>query len=155
LVEESGMQVFLKNLISRALKATIKGILWFILLYLIPQLLFADVGEEILLGYTEFLFAFAVVIVFFVVLSELVAGTIYQYALQAGKALAFMIFFIYALKGGFMVFNLPMDIGNARVEADLRVYLAMLLTVDLLGLTKSILQAVDFLARKTEQQLPI
>jgi len=155
LVEESGMQVFLKNLIPKALKATVKGILWFILLYVVPRLLFADIGEGIMPGYTEFLYTFAVVIVFFVVLSELAAGTIFQYALQVGKALVFMIFFIYALNGGFMVFDLPMEIGNARIEADLRVYLAMLLIVDFLGLTKSVLQAVDFLARKTEQQLPI
>jgi hypothetical protein len=155
LIEKNSVQIFLKNLIPKLLKAAVKGILWFFLLYFIPQLLFSDLGEGILPGYTEFLLTFAAVIVFFVVVSELLAGTIFQYALDVGKALAFMMLFIYALNGGFIVFDLPKELGSVRVEADLRVYLAMLLTVDFLGLARSVLQAVDFLARKTEQQLTI
>lgn len=153
MAEEKGIRALLANMIPKILNAVIKGILWFFLLYFIPQLLFADLSEGILPGYTEFLYTFAVVIVFFVVLSELLAGTIFKYALDIGKALVFMVFFIYALNGGFMTFDLPMGTGMARIEADLRVYLAMLLTVDFLGLAKSVLQAVDFLTRRTEQQL--
>jgi hypothetical protein len=68
-----------------------------------------------------------------------------------GKALVFMGFFIYSLNGGF----LELDFEMVHIEADLRVYLAMLLTIDFLGLAKSLLQAIDFLAKKTERQLAI
>jgi len=55
------------------------------------------------------------------------------------------------LNGGFIAF----DLEFVHIEADLRVYLAMLLTIDFLGLVKSLLQAIDFLGKKTERQLAI
>lgn len=130
------------------------GVLWFFLLYVLPTLLLSQLpaqADEALSGYTQLLSTFAIVIVFFVVASELLAGTIFQYALNIGKALVFMAFFIFALNGGFIAF----DFEFIHIEADLRVYLAMLLTIDFVGLAKSLLQAIDFLAKKTERQLVI
>jgi len=111
----------------------------------------SEMIEQVLPGYTQLLRTFAIIIVFFVVVGELLAGTIFQYALKMGKALVFMGFFIYSLNGGFLEFDFEM----VHIEADLRVYLAMLLTIDFLGLAKSLLQAIDFLAKKTERQLAI
>jgi hypothetical protein len=127
------------------------GLLWFFLLYVLPTLLLSELVKGVLPSYTQLLSVFAIVIVFFVVVSELLAGTIFQYAFNIGKALVFMAFFIYALNGGFIAF----DFEFLHIEADLRVYLAMLLTIDFLGLAKSLLQAIDFLAKKTERQLTI
>ncbi len=138
-------------MLPKALKATVKGAVWFVLLYIIPTLFLSDLAEEVLPGYAQLISTFAIVIVFFVVISELLAGTIFQYALNIGKALVFMAYFIYALNGGFLAF----DFESIHIEADLRVYLAMLLTIDFLSLAKSLLQAIDFLAKKTERQLAI
>lgn len=102
-------------------------------------------------SYTQLLRTFAIIIVFFVVASVLLAGTIFQHAFNMGKALVFMGFFIYALNGGFI----SLDFESIHVEADLRVYLAMLLTIDFIGLAKSLLQAMDFLAKRTERQLVV
>ena len=143
--------MFLKKMIPKVLKATVMGLLWFFLLYALPTLFLSELLEEVLPGYTQLLSIFAIVIVFFVVVSELLAGTIFQYAFNIGKALVFMAFFIYALNGGFIAF----DLEFVHIEADLRVYLAMLLTIDFLGLAKSLLQAIDFLGKKTERQLAI
>ena len=151
MAEDKGMQMFLKKMIPKVLKATVMGLLWFFLLYALPTLFLSELLEEVLPGYTQLLSIFAIVIVFFVVVSELLAGTIFQYAFNIGKALVFMAFFIYALNGGFIAF----DLEFVHIEADLRVYLAMLLTIDFLGLTKSLLQAIDFLGKKTERQLAI
>ena len=139
-------------MLPKALKATVKGVLWFFLLYVLPTLLLSQLPaqtEEVLPGYTQLLSTFAIVIVFFVVVSELLAGTIFQYALNIGKALVFMALFISALNGGFLEF----DFEFIHIEADLRIYLAMLLTINFLGLAKSLLQAIGFLAKKTERQL--
>jgi hypothetical protein len=155
LAENGGMQSFLKKMIPKVLKATVKGLLWFFLLFVLPTSLLGQLEMEALRGYTELFTTFAIVIVFFVVVSELLAGTIFKYALDMGKALVFMVFFIYALNGGFMTFDLPLEIGMARIEADLRVYLAMLLTIDFLGLARSVLQAIEFLVGRTERQLTI
>lgn len=150
-MSEDSLRRFLKRILPKVLRATIMGLLWFFLLYVLPTLLLSELVKGVLPSYTQLLSVFAIVIVFFVVVSELLAGTIFQYAFNIGKALVFMAFFIYALNGGFIAF----DFEFLHIEADLRVYLAMLLTIDFLGLAKSLLQAIDFLAKKTERQLTI
>lgn len=150
-MSEEDIQRFLRGILPKVVKATVMGLLWFFLLYVLPSLLLSELVEQVMPGYTQLLRAFAIIIVFFVVVSELLAGTIFQYALKMGKAFVFMGFFIYSLNGGFLEFDFEM----VHIEADLRVYLAMLLTIDFLGLAKSLLQAIDFLAKKTERQLAI
>ncbi len=127
------------------------GVLWFFLLYVLPSFLLSELTEEVLPGYTQLFSMFAIVIIFFVVVGELLAGTVFQYVFNIGKALVLMALFIYALNGGFLKF----DLETVHIEANLSVYLAMLLTIDFLGLAKSLLQAIDFLAKKTERQLAI
>lgn len=130
------------------------GLLWFFLLYVFPTFLLCQLptqAREMLQSYTQVLSSFAIVIVFFVVVSELLTGTIFQHVLNIGKALVFMAYFIYALNGGSIAF----DFESMHIEADLTVYLAMLLVIDLLGLAKSLLQAINFLVKKTESQLAI
>lgn len=107
-------------------------------------------APEIFSSYEQLLPVFVAIILFFVVASELTSGTIFQHGFNIGKALILMIFIVYALEGGII----SIDIMNMHLLADLRVYLAMLLTIDLLGLAKSVLQAINFLSEKTESQLP-
>lgn len=152
---ENSILRFLENILPKILKATVKGLLWFFLFYALPTLLLSELPEEVLPGYTQLISTFAIVVVFFIVVSELLAGTIFQHALNMGKALVFMAFFVYALNGGFMAFDLPMELGKVHIEADLRVYLAMLLIINFLALAKSLLQAVDYLAKRTERRLAI
>lgn len=151
LLFEDGVSGFLKKFLPRVLKGAVKGLIWFFLLYFLPTLLLSGLVEEVFPSYPQLFSTFAIIIVLLVVISELLAGTIFQYALNIGKTLMFMALFIYALNGGFMAF----DFEILHIEVDLRVFLAMLLTISLLGLAKNLLQAIDFLAKKTEQQLAI
>ncbi len=111
-----------------------------------PQL-FAD--------YEQLVALFAAVVIFFAVATELTSRTIYQHALNIGKALILIIFFVLALDGGIMKLDLDIMEGQRiGIVADLRVYLMMLVAIDLLGLAKSVLQTVKFLSDKTEEQMP-
>jgi len=125
------------------------GIIWFFLLYFLPMLLLSQLATELLPEYGTLFSTFAIAIVFFVVVGELLAGTVFKYVFNVGKALVFMAFFIYALNGGFLAF----DFETLHIEADLRVYLAMLLIIDFLGLARSVLQAINFLSEKAERAL--
>jgi hypothetical protein len=100
--------------------------------------------------YGQLLNVFVAIIIFFVVASELTSGTILQHAFNIGKALILMVFIVLALEGGIVSINFQ----GINIVADLRLYLFMLLTIDFLGLAKSVLQAVNFLSEKTESQLP-
>jgi len=140
-------------MLPRVVKAVIKGLLWFIFLYVVPMFIISGLSElapEIFSSYEQLLPVFVAIVLFFVVASELASGTIFQHAFNIGKALILMIFIVYALQGGII----SIDIMNIHLLADLRIYLAMLLTIDLLGLAKSVLQAINFLSEKAESQLP-
>jgi len=133
--------------------AVVKGLLWFVFLYVVPMFIVSSLSEfapEIFSSYGNLLLVFVAIILFFVVASELTSGTIFQHAFNIGKALILMIFIVVALEGGIVA----LDFQGFHLVADLRIYLAMLLTIDLVGLAKSVLQAINFLSEKAESQLP-
>jgi len=136
-------------MLPRIAKAVIKGILWFVFLYVVPMFIISKLSEfapELFSSYGQILPLFVSIILFFVVASELTSGTIFQHAFNIGKALILMIFIVIALEGGIIT----LDFQGFHLLADLRIYLAMLLAIDLLGLAKSVLQAINFLSEKLE-----
>jgi len=153
LVENANTRLLFRKMLPRVAKAAIKGLLWFVFLYVVPMFIISSLSEfapEIFSRYEQLLPVFVAIIVFFVVASEFTAGTIFQHGFNIGKALVLMIFIILALEGGIVA----LDLQGLQLVADLRIFLAMLLTIDLLGLAKSVLQAVNFLSERTEKQHP-
>jgi len=155
--ENGSVWSFLKKMLPRIAKAVIKSLFYFILLYVLPMLLISQVSAfapELFADYRQVLSVFVAVVIFFVVASELTAGTILQHAFNIGKAIILIVFFILALNGGIVTLNLDFEGTPINIWADLRIFLIILITIDLLGLAKSILQAVNFLSERAEQQLP-
>jgi hypothetical protein len=155
---ESGKSLA-RKLLPRIAKAAIKGIIYFALFYLLPTFLVSQLSRfapQLFTQYEQTVTILAAVLIFFVVASELTSGTIYQHALNIGKALILIIFFVFALNGGIVKFDIDIT-GSQRVNfvADLRVFLSMLIAIDLLGLAKSVLQAVNFLSERTDKQVPM
>jgi len=141
----------------KVVKAVVRGVIWFVLFYVLPSLLFSilvsslpEGAPNIFSEYESLWGVFAVISVFFVVASELTSGTIFQHAFNIGRALILMAFIVYALRGGIVA----IEFQNTNIVADLTIWLIMLLTVDLFGLAKSLLQAINFLSEKAEEQLP-
>ena len=145
-------------MLPRVAKAVIKGLLYFFLFYALPMLLISQVSgfaPQLFAEYEQTLTLFAALIIFFAVASELTSGTIYQHAFNIGKALILIMFFVVALNGG--IIKLDFDVVQGQrisIIADLRIYLMMIITIDLLGLAKSVMQMVNFLSEKTERQIP-
>jgi len=158
LFEGKSDKSLLRKMVPRIVKAAIKGFLYFVFLYLIPTFLISQLSgfaPALFSDYGQVVTLFAAVVIFFAVASELTAGTIFQHALNIGKALILIIFFVVALDGGIITLNLDMiEDLPLSIMADLRVYLMMLIVIDLMGLAKSVLQAVNFLSEKTEKELP-
>jgi len=145
-------------MLPRIVKAAVKGAIYFALLYLVPTLLISQISRlvpDIFADYGQLLGLFAAVIIFFVVASELTSRTIFQHAFNVGRALVLIVFFVLALNGGIVSLNLNVENAPINIWADLRIYLVILITIDLIGLAKSILQAVNFLSERAEQQLPL
>ena len=148
-----------RKLLPRIAKAAVKGIVYFVLFYVLLTFLVSQLSEfapQLFAQYEQTVTIFAAILIFFVVASELTSGTIYQHALNIGKALILILFFVYALNGG--ILKLDIDIAEAQqvsLVVDLTVFLLMLITIDLLGLAKSVLQAVNFLSEKADKQVPM
>ncbi len=145
-------------MLPRVAKAAIKGVIYFFLFYFIPIFAISQVS-----GFAPQLFeefgqratVFAALIIFFAVATELTSGTIYQHALNVGKALILIIYFVTALDGGVMKIDLDIIEGQQiSIVADLRTYLMILISIDLLALAKSVLQTVRFLSERAETQIP-
>lgn len=153
MVEKANTKSLFRKMLPRIAKAVIKGILWFVFLYVVPMFIVSSLSAfapEIASRYGRLLPVFAAIVVFFVVASELTSGTIFQHAFNIGKAIILMIFIVIALEGGIVA----LDFQGFHLWADLRIFLAMFLTIGFLGLAKSVLQAVNFLSEKAESQLP-
>jgi hypothetical protein len=137
--------------------ATVKGVLYFILLYAVPMFLLSQVAQfapELVAGYEQLLKVFVATVIFFVVASEVTAGSILQYAFNVGKSLIIIIFVVLALNGGIVKLDFGIQGQGISIVADLRAYILALISIDLLGLAKSVLGAVNFLSEKAESQLP-
>jgi len=147
----------LRRIAPRALKATLWGTITFLLYYLpykfliMPLFMFPGVTD---LVSEAFFYVFLTIVVFFAVIIKLFSGTIFQHAFGIARALILMIYFIYAFRGG--IIALAPSVGGVtfNIMLDLRIFLAMFILINLLSLGKSLLQAIDFLAREREP-LPI
>jgi hypothetical protein len=145
-------------MLPRVIKAAIKGLLYLFAFYIVPMFFVSQLSgfaPQLFGGYRQLVAIFAAITIFFAVATELTSGTIYQHALNIGKALVLVIYFVLALDGG--VVKLDFDIIEGQrisIVADLRIYLMMLISIDFLGLAKSVLQMVNFLSERTERQIP-
>lgn len=154
---ESGKSL-IRKMMPRVAKATIKGLLFLLLFYIIPMFFLSQVAgfaPQLSEDFQQRVAVFAAIAIFFAVATELTSGTIYQHALNIGRALILIVYFVIALEGGILKMDLDIIEGQqVSIMADLRTYLMILISIDLLGLAKSVLQMVNFLSERTEKQLP-
>ena len=144
MAEERKTEGLLKRILWKASKAALAGFFTLLLVYFLPTLLFpVNVLPE---EYMPLFQLFVIISVSFAVVIELFSGTIIQHMLGIAKALILITFFFYAFDGGVVT----ADIEMTRVIIDLRVFLAILILVNLLGLAKNVLGAISFLSEKTE-----
>jgi hypothetical protein len=156
-LSENGNKSPLRRLVPKIVKAVVKSIFWLILLYVLPAFMLSFLGSTLPEGvpnlfspYEQVFGTFTIVVIFFVIASEVTSGTIFQHVFNIGKALVLMVLIVLSFEGGII----EMDFQNVHITADLIFYLTMLLTIDLVGLAKSVLQAINFLSEKAESQLP-
>lgn len=141
MAEKSFGKKILPHVWKAALKAAIILIFFFLCSTLVQPL------EDMFPGFKPLLGAFVATYVFFVVAGELLSGTIFHYMFNVGKALFFILYFIYALEGGVIAGSVEI----VQFTVDLTVLLGVLILLELLGLARSLLQAVHFLAEQAER----
>lgn len=134
----------LQEFTVKALKATIKGIIFYGI-YFVLSIFLAPISEMVP-GFQKTIEIFVMVYISLMVIGELSAGTIFQHFFNAAKALFVILYLIFALKGGIV----GMTIQNLNLIVDLRFFLVIAMLLSLLGFAKSVLRAIDFLNEKAE-----
>ncbi len=151
--ESKGEELLLKRMAPRVLKASIWGFATFLMYYIAYQLLVLPLlmfPELISFGVQPIFFTFVALAVFFAVAIQLFSGTIFQHVLGVARSLILMTYLIYALRGGILTLTPNVGAETLDIVIDFRVFLMMIILVSLMGLGKSILQTINFLANEKE-----
>ncbi len=133
-----------RNFTFKALKATVKGILFYAI-YFVLWMFLAPISEMVP-GLQQMIETFVMVYIFLIIIGELTSGTIFQYFFNVAKALFVIGYLIFSLKGG--IFGLTFQ--NVSLMVDLRLFLAIAMLLSLLGLAKPVFQAINYMNEKAE-----
>jgi len=131
----------------KALKAAIKAIIVYVAYFFVWS--FLSPLSELIPGIQQMMETFVIVYIVLMILGDLTSGTIYQHFFSAAKALFVIGYLMLSLNGG--LFGITFE--NISLMIDLRVFMLIAMILGLLGLAKSVLQAIDFMNQKAELPL--
>ena len=135
-----------RNLAWRILKAGIKAVLIYIVYFifmLLVQPFFELIGQ-----YSLLIDMFFTVLIVFIFLTELFSGTIIKYIIEFSKSLFIIFYFVASLNSG--IIDVSME--NVSIIVNLRFFLLMLVLINVIGMAKTVLSAVNFLHEKSEKE---
>jgi hypothetical protein len=134
----------LRNIVFKAAKATIKAVIVYVAYFLVWS--FLSPLSEIIPGLQQMLETFIIVYIVLMILGDLTSGTIYQHFFSAAKTLFVIGYLIMSLNGG--IFGVTFE--NISLMIDLRLFVIIAMILSLLGLAKSVIQAVNYMNNKAE-----
>jgi len=134
----------LRGIVFKASRAAIKGILLYVIYFILSQLL-APVSM-LVPGLQQMIETFFIVYITLMMVGDLTSGTIYQHFFNAAKALFVIGYLLFSLGGG--VFGA--SFGNVSLMVDLHMFLVIAVLLSLLGLAKAVLQAINYMSEKAE-----
>lgn len=133
-----------KDIAFRVAKAAVHAILIYVL-YLLTTMLLAPFLEYIP-GIMETIEAFVIVFTVFMILGDLTRGTIFHHFLNAARSLFVVAYLLLSMGDG--VVGTSYEIFT--ITLDLTMFYAFAAVLSLLGLARSILQAVNYLNERAE-----
>lgn len=136
-----------KKLVFNALKATIKGVIFYLAYFILWG--FLAPAAEYIPGLAESVEIFVIIYIVLMIIGQLTAGTIYQHFFNTAKALFVIGYLLLSLKSGIFSANFE----NLTFFVDLRTFLVIAMLLGLLGLAKSVIEAINYMTEKAEIKL--
>jgi len=136
-----------RNFTFKALKATVKGTLFYGIYFVLWMYLAPISG--IVPDLQQMVETFVIVYIFLIIVGELTSRTVFQYFFNVAKALFVIGYLIFSFKSG--IFGLTFQ--NVRLMIDFRLFLVIAMLLSLLGLAKSVFQAINYMNEKAEYPL--
>lgn len=140
--EKTNFKTKLRQITFKALKATVKGILFYAAYFMLCMFL-APISESVP-SFHQTVETFVMIYIVLMILGEFTSGTIFKYLFDAAKALFIVSYLILSLEGGLF----GTSFQNVRLVVDLRPFLTIVMVLSLLGFAKSIIQAINFMTEK-------
>jgi hypothetical protein len=134
----------LRNIVFKAAKAAIKAVIVYLAYFFVW--LFLSPLSELIPGLQQMLETFIIVYIVLMILGDLTSGTIYQHFFSAAKTLFVIGYLIMSLNGG--IFGVTFE--NISLMIDLRLFVIIAMILSLLGLAKSVIQAINYMNNKAE-----
>ena len=142
----------IKTLARKYLPRIVQAAVYIVITYLPFYFLssFMQPFKHVLPIYSSFTDIFATTFIVFLVASVITKGTIYQHAFNVVRSFVTIMFFLYTLNNGIITLVVPIEESTINIMLDLKIILAMLLLVSLVGIAKNIVQAIHFVSIKNE-----
>ena len=140
---------FMKKVLPQVIKAVIWGTISYLIVYYLPQMLLSS--DMVPMEFSSSLFDYGLITVFFVVMGQLLSGTIFGCGFGIAKALTIMVFFFSVSDGGLFSVTLSITEVIVNVSFDISVILVMVISVNLFDIARNILEAIGILTEQTTQ----
>jgi hypothetical protein len=136
-----------RKIVLKILKATIKAAIVYVVYIFLSQFLVPI--STFMPGIQQVAETFVIIYIALMIIGELTSGTIFQHFFGAAKALFVIGYLLLSLNGGIFGFYLE----GINLTVDLRLFLMIATLLGLLGLAKSVLQAINYMSEKAEPTL--
>ena len=137
-----------KNLVRdisfRIAKATVKAILVYLLYFLVAPMVAPLL--ELIPGFMESIEVFVAVYIVLMILGDLAERTVFQYFFSTARALFFMAYLLLSMGDG----PISTSYENFSLTVNLTLFYTIAVTLSLLGIASSILQAINFMSERAE-----
>jgi hypothetical protein len=136
--------LLIKGIVWRAVKATVKAVLFYAI-YLFVWSFLTPVSEYVP-AIQQVAETFVAIYIVLMIIGEMTSGTIYAQAFNVARALFVIAYLLMSVQSG--VFSMSFEGVSLMVDLSFLMVFAMLL--GLLGVARSIMQAINYLHQKAE-----
>ena len=143
-IEDSSYRKKMRKTVFTIAKTVIKTAIVCILYVILSQVL-APLSP-LVPGLQQMFQTFIIVYVALMIVSNLTSGTVFQHIFGAARCGFVMAYLIVSLNSGIFDYTF----GSVSLMVDLRVFLVIVMMLEILGLAKSVILAIDFVSQKAE-----
>ena len=143
-IEDSSYRKKMRKTVFTIAKTVIKTAIVCILYVILSQVL-APLSP-LIPGLQQMLQTFIIVYVALMIVSNLTSGTVFQHIFGAARCGFVMAYLIVSLNSGIFDYTF----GSVSLMVDLRVFLVIVMMLEILGLAKSVILALDFMSQIAE-----
>lgn len=147
MVEQNNNKNTIREITYRVIKASLKAILIYVIYVLVSPML-APLAEMVpdLMSSIE---SFALIFVVLMFLSDLTQDTIFQYFFNTARQIYIIGYLLLSMGDGVM----SLSYDNLSLTVNLTIFYGIAVLLSLLGLARSILQAVEYMGKKAENEI--